>query len=179
MNNKKSQSYVGRAVKNYFSQNWGILLGLAILCVIFSIFGNNFLTQKNILNLLRTCATNCFLAIGVQMAIILAGIDLTGGALAGFCGVVLASRLASGQPSTGEGYETDAIAAAVLGGTSFFGGTGSVGGLLIGVLIIGLISNGLNLMHVNSYWQFVLKGIIIIAAVYVDMVKQKKQNAAK
>jgi len=101
------------------------------------------------------------------------------GALAGFCGVVLASRLASGQPSTGEGYETDAIAAAVLGGTSFFGGTGSVGGLLIGVLIIGLISNGLNLMHVNSYWQFVLKGIIIIAAVYVDMVKQKKQNAAK
>ena len=75
--------------------------------------------------------------------------------------------------------ETDAIAAAVLGGTSFFGGTGSVGGLLIGVLIIGLISNGLNLMHVNSYWQYVLKGIIIIAAVYVDMVKQKKQNAAK
>ena len=85
----------------------------------------------------------------------------------------------SGQPSTGEGYETDAIAAAVLGGTSFFGGTGSVGGLLIGVLIIGVISNGLNLMHVNSYWQFVLKGIIIIAAVYFDMVKQKRQNTAK
>ena len=88
MNNKKSQSYVGRAVKNYFSQNWGILLGLAILCVIFSIFGNNFLTQKNILNLLRTCATICFLAIGVQMAIILAGIDLTGGALAALSGVM-------------------------------------------------------------------------------------------
>lgn len=88
MNNKKSQSYVGRAVKNYFSQNWGILLGLAILCVIFSIFGNNFLTQKNILNLLRTCATNCFLATGVQMAIILAGIDLTGGALAALSGVM-------------------------------------------------------------------------------------------
>ena len=101
------------------------------------------------------------------------------GTLAGFCGVVLASRLASGQPATGEGYETDAIAAAVLGGTSFFGGTGTVGGLLIGVLIIGLISNGLNLMHVNSYWQYVLKGIIIIVAVYVDRMKQKKQNAAK
>ena len=54
----------------------------------FSIFGNNFLTQKNILNLLRTCATNCFLAIGVQMAIILAGIDLTGGALAALSGVM-------------------------------------------------------------------------------------------
>lgn len=94
------------------------------------------------------------------------------------CSSLLPVLLPDSHPQA-EGYETDAIAAAVLGGTSFFGGTGSVGGLLIGVLIIGLISNGLNLMHVNSYWQFVLKGIIIIAAVYVDMVKQKKQNAAK
>lgn len=312
---------------SYFRANWGILLAFVAMCLIFSIFGNNFLTTNNMVNLLRTCATNCYLAIGVQMAIILAGIDLTGGALAaltgvvcvfsfedlgmpivvavllaiaigaivgaingtvvaytgihpfvvtlamqsicrgsayllangspitttnrsftamgtgylgpiplpviymaiflildflllnktktgrhiyavggnetaarfsginvkkikifvwtvsgalaGFCGVVLAARLSSGQPSTGEGYETDAIAAAVLGGTSFFGGTGSVGGLLIGVLIIGVISNGLNLMHVNSYWQYVLKGIIIIAAVYFDMVKQKRQNTAK
>ena len=101
------------------------------------------------------------------------------GTIAGFCGVVLAARLSSGQPSTGEGYETDAIAAAVLGGTSFFGGTVTVGGLMIGVLIIGVISNGLNLMHVNSYWQFVLKGMIIIAAVYFDILKQKKQNASK
>ena len=316
-----------RPVREYFKQNWGILAALLIMCLFFSVFGNNFLTQTNVVNLLQTCATNCYLAIGVQMAIILAGIDLTGGALAaltgvvcvmtfenaglpiwmgivvgvligivvgmangiiitytgihpfvvtlamqsicrgaayllangspvtttnrsfsafgsgslgvvplpvvymmiflildffllnktrtgrhiyavggnetsarfsgininkikilvwtisgamaGFCGVVLAARLSSGQPSTGEGYETDAIAAAVLGGTSFFGGTGTVGGLIIGVLIIGLISNGLNLMHVNSYWQYVLKGVIIIAAVYVDMLKQKRQNAAK
>lgn len=323
----KSRNPVVRAVQTYLRANWGILLAFAAMCVIFSIFGNNFLTGNNMVNLLRTCATNCYLAIGVQMAIILAGIDLTGGALAaltgvvcvfsfenmglpivvavliailigavvgaingtvvaytgihpfvvtlamqsicrgsayllangspisttnrsftamgtgylgpiplpvvymaifliidffllnktktgrhiyavggnetaarfsginvkkikifvwtvsgalaGFCGVVLAARLSSGQPSTGEGYETDAIAAAVLGGTSFFGGTGSVGGLLIGVLIIGVISNGLNLMHVNSYWQYVLKGIIIIAAVYFDMVKQKKQNSVK
>ena len=323
----KSRNPVVRAVVSYFRANWGILLAFVAMCLIFSSFGNNFLTTNNMVNLLRTCATNCYLAIGVQMAIILAGIDLTGGALAaltgvvcvfsfenmgmpivvavllaiaigaivgaingtvvaytgihpfvvtlamqsicrgsayllangspitttnrsftamgtgylgpiplpviymaiflildflllnktktgrhiyavggnetaarfsginvkkikifvwtvsgalaGFCGVVLAARLSSGQPSTGEGYETDAIAAAVLGGTSFFGGTGSVGGLLIGVLIIGVISNGLNLMHVNSYWQYVLKGIIIIAAVYFDMVKQKRQNTAK
>lgn len=322
-----SSNPVLRAVQVYFRQNWGILAAFVAMCAIFAIFGNNFLTTNNMVNLLRTCATNCYLAIGVQMAIILAGIDLTGGALAaltgvvavlsfenlglpiaiailiaiaigalvgsingsvvaytgihpfvvtlamqsicrgaayllangspvtttnrsftalgtgylgpiplpvvymviflvidyfllnktktgrhiyavggnetaaqfsginvkkikilvwtisgalaGFCGVVLAARLSSGQPSTGEGYETDAIAAAVLGGTSFFGGTGSVGGLIIGVLIIGVISNGLNLMHVNSYWQYVLKGVIIIAAVYFDMVKQKKQNTAK
>ena len=325
MNNKPNKML--RPVREYFKQNWGILAALLIMCLFFSVFGNNFLTQTNVVNLLRTCATNCYLAIGVQMAIILAGIDLTGGALAaltgvvcvmtfenaglpiwmgivvgvligivvgmangiiitytgihpfvvtlamqsicrgaayllangspvtttnrsfsafgsgslgvvplpvvymtiflildffllnktrtgrhiyavggnetsarfsgininkikilvwtisgamaGFCGVVLAARLSSGQPSTGEGYETDPIAAAVLGGTSFFGGTGTVGGLIIGVLIIGLISNGLNLMHVNSYWQYVLKGVIIIAAVYVDMLKQKRQNAAK
>lgn len=316
-----------RPVWEYFKQNWGILLALLVMCTFFTIFGNNFLTQTNIVNLLRTCATNCYLAIGVQLAIILAGIDLTGGALAalsgvicvmtfekaglpigmgivagilfgivvgmingavvtytgihpfvvtlamqsicrgaayllangspvtttnrsfgsfgtgslgpipypviymaiflvldyfllnktrtgrhiyavggnetsarfsgininkikilvwtisgamaGFCGVVLAARMSSGQPATGEGYETDAIAAAVLGGTSFFGGTGTVGGLVIGVLIIGIISNGLNLMHVNSYWQYVLKGVIIIVAVYMDMMKQKRQNAAK
>lgn len=66
MNNSKSKNGFGRAVKGYFGQNWGILLGLLILCVIFTIFGNNFLTQKNMLNLLRTCATNCYLAIGVR-----------------------------------------------------------------------------------------------------------------
>ncbi|MDE6959473.1 MAG: ABC transporter permease [Lachnospiraceae bacterium] len=325
MNNKSNR--LMRPVREYFKQNWGILLALLVMCTFFTIFGNNFLTQTNIVNLLRTCATNCYLAIGVQLAIILAGIDLTGGALAalsgvicvmtfekaglpigmgivagilfgivvgmingavvtytgihpfvvtlamqsicrgaayllangspvtttnrsfgsfgtgslgpipypviymaiflvldyfllnktrtgrhiyavggnetsarfsgininkikilvwtisgamaGFCGVVLAARMSSGQPATGEGYETDAIAAAVLGGTSFFGGTGTVGGLVIGVLIIGIISNGLNLMHVNSYWQYVLKGVIIIVAVYMDMMKQKRQNAAK
>lgn len=325
--NKKANNMLVRPVQGYFKQNWGILLALVIMCAIFSVLGNNFVTQTNIVNLLRTCATNCYLAIGVQLAIILAGIDLTGGALAalsgvicvmtfenaglpvgmgilmgvligvvvglangliitytgihpfvvtlamqsicrgtaylmangspvtttnrafgsfgtgllgpipypvvymtifllldffllnktrtgrhiyavggnemsarfsgvnvkkikilvwtisgtmaGFCGVVLAARMSSGQPSTGEGYETDAIAAAVLGGTSFFGGTGSVGGLIVGVLIIGIISNGLNLMRVNSYWQYVLKGIIIIVAVYVDMIKQRRQNAAE
>lgn len=322
----KTKNIIMRPIRGYFKQNWGILLALLVMCTLFSVFGTNFLTQTNIVNLLRTCATNCYLAIGVQLAIILAGIDLTGGALAalsgvicvmtfenaglpigmgialgiivgivvgilngfiitytgihpfvvtlamqsicrgtaylmangspvtttdrsfgsfgtgslgpipypviymaifllldyfllnktrtgrhiyavggnemsarfsgidvkkikilvwtisgamaGFCGVVLAARMSSGQPSTGEGYETDAIASAVLGGTSFFGGTGSIGGLIIGVLIIGIISNGLNLMHVNSYWQYVLKGIIIIVAVYVDMIKQKRQNIA-
>ena len=80
----KSRNPVVRAVVSYFRANWGILLAFVAMCLIFSIFGNNFLTTNNMVNLLRTCATNCYLAIGVQMAIILAGIDLTGGALAGF-----------------------------------------------------------------------------------------------
>ena len=77
-----------RPVREYFKQNWGILLALLVMCTFFTIFGNNFLTQTNIVNLLRTCATNCYLAIGVQLAIILAGIDLTGGALAALSGVI-------------------------------------------------------------------------------------------
>ncbi|MDC4232507.1 ABC transporter permease [Actinomyces sp. B33] len=93
------------------------------------------------------------------------------GTLAAFAGVVLAARMSSGQPTAGIGYETDAIAAAVIGGTSMYGGVGRPGGVFIGVLIIGMISNGLNLMHVNSFWQYVIKGIIIIAAVYFDMRK--------
>ncbi len=91
------------------------------------------------------------------------------GTLAAFAGIVLAARMSSGQPTQGVGYETDAIAAVVLGGTSFFGGVGRVGGVFIGVLVLGLISNGLNLMHVNSFWQYVLKGVIILIAVYFDM----------
>ena len=95
------------------------------------------------------------------------------GLLASFAGVVLASRMSSGQPTAGVGYETDAIAAAVIGGTSMYGGVGRTSGVFIGVLIIGMISNGLNLMHVNSFWQYVIKGVIIIVAVYFDMRKNK------
>jgi len=98
------------------------------------------------------------------------------GLLAAFGGVVLASRMSSGQPAVGVGYETDAIAASVLGGTSFFGGTGTVGGMIIGVLVIGIIDNGLNLCHVNSFWQYVAKGVIILIAVYVDMYRTTRAN---
>lgn len=95
------------------------------------------------------------------------------GLLAAFAGVVMASRMSSGQPAAGLSYETDAIAASVIGGTSMFGGVGRTSGVFIGVLIIGMIQNGLNLMHVNSFWQYVIKGVIIIVAVYFDMKKNK------
>lgn len=99
------------------------------------------------------------------------------GALSAFAGVVLAARMTSGQPAVGLGYETDAIAACVVGGTSMYGGVGTVGGMLVGVLIIGIISNGLNLLHVNSYWQYVVKGIIILAAVYIDMIRKRREES--
>lgn len=101
------------------------------------------------------------------------------GAMAAISGVVLASRMTSGQPAVGVGYETDAIAACVVGGTSMHGGVGTVGGMIIGVLIIGIISNGLNLLHVNSYWQYVVKGIIILCSVYIDIVRKRSEEKVK
>ncbi|MGL5436017.1 MAG: ABC transporter permease, partial [Lachnospiraceae bacterium] len=86
--NRKSKNILVRPIQGYFKQNWGILLALLVMCILFSVFGTNFLTKTNIVNLLRTCAANCYLAIGVQLAIILAGIDRTGGALAALSGVV-------------------------------------------------------------------------------------------
>lgn len=96
------------------------------------------------------------------------------GFLCAFAGVVLSSRMYSGQPSVAQGFELDAIAACVLGGVSMSGGIGRVGGTVLGVLVIGVINNGLNLLNVNSFWQLVVKGIIILVAVYVDMIKKKK-----
>ena len=90
------------------------------------------------------------------------------GALAGVAGVVESSRVMSGGPAAGQGYELDAIAAVVIGGTSLSGGIGSIAGTIVGVLIIGVMSNGLDLLNVPSYWQPIEKGLIIICAVLLD-----------
>lgn len=323
--NKYNEVPVLGSLLQYVKTNAGILVAFLTLFVLLAIFADNFLTSDNLLNVLRTVSTNVLLAIGVMMALMLGGIDLTGGALvalascasvilidkfsipivlamfisvlvgtivgaingaiiaysgihpfivtlammnicrgfsylvcngqpwtlygydefskfgngnlagipypifymifflictyillnktragrhiyavggnpiaakysginikkinimvwsisgtlAAFAGIVLASRMTSGQPSLGVGYETDAIAASVVGGVSMYGGQGSVGGMIIGALIIGLISNGLNLLHVNSYWQYVVKGVIILLAVYIDMMRKRNRN---
>ncbi len=96
------------------------------------------------------------------------------GVMAGIAGVVIASRLYSGQPTAGDGAEMDAIASVVVGGTSMSGGSGRIGGTLIGVLIIGVLNNGLNLLGVDSNFQYVVKGLVILLAVYVDFLRNKK-----
>lgn len=96
--------------------------------------------------------------------------------LAALGGVCVASKLNNGQPASANGYEMYAIAATVLGGTSFSGGIGSVGRAMIGVAIIGIINNGMNLMQVSSYWQQVITGLIILVAVIVDMSQKKEKN---
>jgi len=90
------------------------------------------------------------------------------GAFAGVAGVVLSARITTGQPNAGAGYELDAIAAVVIGGTSLSGGVGTVGGTILGALLVGVINNGLDLMNVSSYYQAIVKGAIIVGAVWLD-----------
>lgn len=90
------------------------------------------------------------------------------GMAAGLSGVVLAARTTTGQPNAGVGYELDAIAAAVIGGTSLSGGSGGIAGTLLGALLMGVINNGLDLANVPSYYQQIVKGAIIVTAVALD-----------
>ena len=91
------------------------------------------------------------------------------GLMTGVSGVIMASRLASGQPDVGYGFEFDVIVAVILGGTSLAGGEGSVFGTLIGALIVGTLKNGLNLLGVHTFYQYVVQGIVLIFAVLLDM----------
>ena len=100
------------------------------------------------------------------------------GILVAIAGIVLMSRINSGQPAAGVAYEFDAITAVVVGGTSLMGGTGTITGTVIGAMIIGVINNILNLMNVSSYWQQIVKGLIIAVAVILD-VKTKSAGARK
>ena len=94
--------------------------------------------------------------------------------LAGLAGLVVSSRIGSGQAGLGVGYELDAIAAAVIGGTSLSaGGIGTVAGTIVGALIIGVLNNILDLMNVSAYWQQIVKGCIIVGAVILDQLKQR------
>lgn len=112
-------------------------------------------------------------ASGVKVKHILMKVYILSGVLTGIAGIVLASRTNSGQPAVGMGYETDAIAAAVIGGTSMTGGIGTIPGTLVGILIIGTLNNGLNLLDVSSYYQQIIKGLIILGAVCFDIMSKK------
>ncbi|HLR53031.1 MAG TPA: sugar ABC transporter permease [Candidatus Avamphibacillus sp.] len=96
------------------------------------------------------------------------------GALAGIAGVILTSRLNSATTSAGEMYELDAIAACVIGGTSLSGGRGNIVGSIIGALIMASIDNGMSMMNIDTFWQHIVKGLILILAVWLDITSKKK-----
>lgn len=153
---------------------WGIPAPVAVVvgfCLIFHLL------------LTRTTPGRDLYAIGGnRQAALLCGVPVDGrlilaytlsGLMAGAGAVVLAGRMNSGFPLAGAGAELDSIAAVIIGGASFFGGVGTVLGTLVGALIMGVLRNGLNLMNVSAYWQTVVIGAVIVAAVWVDVVRQR------
>jgi len=98
------------------------------------------------------------------------------GLMAGMAALMLAGRTNSGFPNAGDGYELDAIAAVIIGGASFSGGSGTIGGTAIGVLLIAVLRNGLVLLNVPTEWQTVAIGLVIIGAVSIDMLRQRSQQ---
>lgn len=105
---------------------------------------------------------------GIKVSFVLIFVYATSGLLSGLGGIMSASRLYSANGNLGAGYELDAIAAVILGGTSFVGGIGTITGTLIGALIIATLNNGMTLMGVSYFWQLVIKGGVIIIAVLID-----------
>ncbi|ENM3928752.1 TPA: ribose ABC transporter permease [Vibrio cholerae] len=105
---------------------------------------------------------------GINVDRVKIGVYAICGLLAALAGIIVTSRLSSAQPTAGMGYELDAIAAVVLGGTSLMGGKGRIMGTLIGALIIGFLNNALNLLDVSSYYQMIAKAVVILLAVLVD-----------
>ncbi|MFG6416178.1 ABC transporter permease [Roseateles sp. DC23W] len=113
---------------------------------------------------------------GVQVRRVKMVVYMISGGLAALVGLIIASQLEAAHPLTGETFELNAIAAAVLGGTSMSGGRGRIGGTIVGAFVIGILSDGLVMMGVSSFWQTVIKGVVIIAAVVVDQAQQRMQQ---
>lgn len=107
---------------------------------------------------------------GIRVNAVRMTLYVLSGTMAGLGGILISSRLSSGQPTAASGLEFDVIVAAILGGVSLAGGEGSVIGTLIGALILGVISNGLNILGVEPFWQTILQGVILVVAVSIDIV---------
>ncbi|MDZ8107717.1 MAG: ribose ABC transporter permease [Nostoc sp. DedQUE12a] len=113
---------------------------------------------------------------GIKVNRVLLFVYGVSGLLSGLAGVMSASRLYSASGLLGQGYELDAIAAVILGGTSFTGGIGTIGGTLLGALIIAVLNNGLTLLNMSFFWQLVVKGLVIIFAVMIDRLRRRSRR---
>ena len=115
---------------------------------------------------------------GIRVARVKLAVYMFSGFCAAIVGLVVSSELMASHPATGESFELNAIAAAVLGGTSMSGGRVTIGGTIVGAFVIGILSDGLVMMGVSSFWQMVIKGLVIIIAVVVDQAQRRLQQRA-
>jgi L-arabinose transport system permease protein len=158
------------------SMIFGIPTPIWILVVSFIIFGillNNTVFGKNTLAIGGNTKAAELAGIDVDLTKII--IFTAQGFMAGFAGVILASRMTSGQPNAAQGLELDVISACVLGGVSLNGGIATMSGVVVGVLIMGMISNALNLLNVATFYQYVVRGSVLLIAIYLDILKQRSQ----
>ncbi|PID57068.1 L-arabinose ABC transporter permease AraH [candidate division KSB3 bacterium] len=172
---------VGIAKAEFFGLGNGAVLGVPnpiwltiIIVAIFGVLLNNTAYGKN------TLAIG-----GNKEAARLAGVNVTLtkntifiliGLVSGFAGVVLASRMTSGQPNAALGFELDVISACVLGGVSLSGGVATIGGVVVGVMIMGTVQDVLSLLNVPTFYQYVVRGIILLIAVLLDQLKQRRKG---
>jgi inositol transport system permease protein len=156
----------------------GYLLGIPVPIILFAIV----IIGTSLMLSFTRFGRNVYAIGGNELAARVSGINIYrtkiwiyifSGLMAGLGGIVLTSRVASATPGLGIGFELDAIAAAVIGGTSFAGGIGTVWGTVIGALIIGTMNNGLDLLNVSPFYQQVVKGVIIVVAIIIDERKNR------
>ena len=154
------------------------VLLVALMCAAFSIFLNRTTVGRDLYAIGGNTQAARLSGVPVDSRLIL--VYALSGFTAAVGGIVLAGRMNSGFPLAGVGAELDSIAAVVIGGASFLGGVGTVSGTVIGALIMGVLRNGLNLLNVSAAWQTVVIGVVIVAAVWVDVVRQRAaQNKSR
>lgn len=171
---------VGISTAGFFklgnSMIFGIPTPILIMVISFIIFGillNNTVFGKNTLAIGGNTKAAELAGINVDLTKII--IFSAQGFMAGFAGVILASRMTSGQPNAAQGLELDVISACVLGGVSLNGGIATISGVVVGVLIMGMISNALNLLNVATFYQYVVRGSVLLIAIYLDILKQRSK----
>ncbi len=158
----------------------GRLVGLVpipvVILVILAVIGHFVLTRTRFGRYVFALGSNAEATrlSGINVRRMLTRIYTYAGLLYGFAGVLMASRLSTGQPTAGTGYELDVIAACVIGGASLSGGEGTVLGAIIGALIMGVLRNGCNLLDISAFWQQIAIGGIIVVAVFADQYRKHR-----
>jgi ribose transport system permease protein len=153
------------------------ILVVIVICIVLHLFLTRTTIGRDIYAIggNKQAAVLCGIPVNSRLTLVYA---ISGG-LAGLAAILLAGRMNSGYPLAGTGAELDAIAAVIIGGASFFGGVGTVSGTLVGALMIGVLRNGLNLLDVSSYWQSAVIGVVIVMAVWIDVVRQRSTARTK
>jgi L-arabinose transport system permease protein len=162
----------------FFDLGYTIVLGVptpvwvAALCfIVFGVLLNKTVYGRNTLAIGGNPEAARLAGVNVNMTRIV--IFLIQGVIAALAGVILAARITSGQPNAAQGFELNVISACVLGGVSLLGGRASISGVLVGVLIMGTVQNAMNLLNIDAFYQYLVRGGILLAAVLVDQLKNR------